>query len=182
MTYDIQPMLEKLNVLSSTREAALKWEGAVSFYFDGWNDDPRETAEIPEIRAYFAALTEAWPRWLHFAEKVGDTIPHVLRLLRRGEYERPRPGLVGWRYADFDEIQRRISWLFCGQNAMYERLGLPKELNERVSQEVAVDRVHVPVTGGRRHLEWNPSARSRRSGSCRSSPSAGKSAACPIRG
>jgi hypothetical protein len=137
MSCDIQPMLEKLNVLSSTREAALKWEGAVSFYFDGWNDDRRETAEIPEIRAYFAVLTEAWPHWLHFAEKVGDTIPHVLRLLCRGEYERPRPGLVGWRFANFDEIQRRISWLFCGQNAMYERLGLPKELNERVSQEVA---------------------------------------------
>jgi hypothetical protein len=127
-------MLEKLNVLSSTREAALKWEGALSFYFDGWNDDPRETAEI---RAYFAALTEAWPHWLHFAEKVGDTIPHVLRLLCRGEYERPRPGLVGWRFADFDEIQRLLLRLFCGQNAMYERLALPEEINERISQEIA---------------------------------------------
>jgi hypothetical protein len=137
MTGDIQPMLEKLNALSSTREAALKWEGTLTFIFEGWNDDPRETAEIPEIRAYFAALTEAWPHWLHFAEKVGDTIPHVLRLLCRGRYERPGPGLVGWQFADFDDIKRLVFRLFSGQNRMYERLALPEDINERISQEVA---------------------------------------------
>jgi hypothetical protein len=137
ITGDIQPMLEKLSALSSTREAALAGEGTLTFVFDGWNQDPRETAEIPEIRAYFADLAAAWPHWLHFGEKVGDTLPHVLRLLCRGRYERPRPGLVGWRFEDFDEIKRVLSRLFCGQNAMYERLGLPEELNERISQEVA---------------------------------------------
>ncbi len=137
MTCDIAPMQEKLTTLSSTREAAVKWEGTVTFAFEGWDNDPRETAEIPEIRAYFAALTEAWPYWLHFAEKVGDTIPHVLRLLCRGRYERPRPGLVGWRFADFDDIKRLLSRLFCGQNVMYERLALPEEINERIAQEIA---------------------------------------------
>jgi hypothetical protein len=137
MTGDIAPMLEKLNPLSSTREAALKWEGTLTFVFEGWDDDPRETAEIPEIRTYFAALTEAWPHWLHFGEKVGDTIPHVLRLLCRGRYERPRPGLVGWRFDGFDDIKRLLFRLYCGQNAMYDSLGLPEELNERISQEIA---------------------------------------------
>ena len=137
MTADIKPMLEKLKTLSTTREAALKWEGTLTFVFEGWDDDPRETAEIPEIRAYFAALTEAWPYWLHYAEKVGDTVPHVLRLLCRGRYERPRPGLVGWRFEDFDDIKRLLSRLFCGQNVMYERLALPEENNERIAQEIA---------------------------------------------
>jgi hypothetical protein len=137
MTGDIEPMLEKLTTLSSTHEAALKWEGTLTFVFEGWDDDPRETAEIPEIRTYFAALAEAWPYWLHFGEKVGDTIPHVLRLLCRGRYERPRPGLVGWRFEDFDEIKRVLSRLFCGQNVMYDRLALPEEINERIAQEIA---------------------------------------------
>ncbi len=137
MTCDIAPMQEKLTTLSSTREAALNWEGTVTFAFEGWDQDPRETAEIPEIRAYFAALTEAWPYWLHFGEKVCDTIPHVLRLLCRGRFERPRPDLVAWRFGDFDEIGRLLARLYCGQNAMYEKLGLPEELNERISQEVA---------------------------------------------
>ncbi|SDX62587.1 hypothetical protein [Thiocapsa roseopersicina] len=61
----------------------------------------------------------------------------MLRLLCRGRYERQRPGLVGWRFADFDEIKRVLSRLFCGQNAMYERLALPEEINERIAQEIA---------------------------------------------
>ena len=50
---DIQPMLEKLEFLSETREGALLWEGKLAVYFAGWDRDPRETAEIPEIRVYF---------------------------------------------------------------------------------------------------------------------------------
>jgi hypothetical protein len=137
MTGDIQPMLEKLTALSSTREAALQWEGSLTFIFEGWIDDPRETAEIPEIRAYFAALTEAWPHWLHFGEKVGDTIPHVLRLLCRGQCERSSSGLIGWRFADLNEIKHLVFRLFCGQNEMHDRLALPMEINDRISQEIA---------------------------------------------
>ncbi|RKT37952.1 chlororespiratory reduction 6 domain-containing protein [Thiocapsa rosea] len=137
MTCDIAPMQEKLTTLSSTREAAVKWEGTVTFAFEGWDNDPRETAEIPEIRAYFAALTEAWPYWLHFAEKVGDTIPHVLRLLCRGRFERLRPDLIGWQFEGFDDIKRLLSRLYCDQNTLYDRLALPEEINERIAQEVA---------------------------------------------
>lgn len=64
-------------------------------------------------------------------------MPHVLRLLCRGRFERPQPDLVAWRFADFDDIKRVLSRLFCGQNAMYERLALPEEINERIAQEIA---------------------------------------------
>ncbi|HSO82359.1 hypothetical protein [Thiocapsa sp.] len=60
----------------------------------------------------------------------------MLRLLCRGRYERPRPGLVGWRFEDFDDIKRVLARLFCGQNAMYDRLALPEEINERIAQEI----------------------------------------------
>jgi len=133
----LSPAKDDILIIAISREAALQWEGMLTFVFERWDDDPRETAEIPEILTYFAALTEAWPYWLHFAEKVGDTIPHVLRLLCRGRFERLRPGLVGWRFADFDDIKRLLSRLFCGQNVMYERLALPEEINERIAQEIA---------------------------------------------
>ena len=51
VTHDIRPLLDKLLPLAATREVAMRWEGKVTFYFDGWDNDPRETAEIPEIRA-----------------------------------------------------------------------------------------------------------------------------------
>lgn len=136
-TGDTAPLLEKLSLLSSSREAALKWEGKLTFYFDGWDQDPRETAEIPEIRTFFRKVTSAWPYWFHFSEKVGDTVMHVLRLLCRGRYVRGnRPGMVGWQFDDPHDVGRQMMRLFTGQNGMYDQFQLPETMNERITQEV----------------------------------------------
>jgi hypothetical protein len=134
---DIRPMREQLERLSEDRERALAWEGKVTFYFAGWDDDPRETAEIPEIRRYFAALTDAWPYWLHYAEKVHDTFPHILRLLCAGHVEAIEQGQVGWRFNDLHAVTELVMRLFDEMNGLYDRLALPETLNERISQEVA---------------------------------------------
>ena len=134
---DIESLLKQLSQLVKSQEAATELEGRVTFYFQGWDADPREIAEIPEIRVYFQTLTEAWPYWLHFIEKVGDTFGHVLRLLCRGHVERASSGMVGWRFEDLEELNREVMRLFTGMNRLYEQLELPEEMNERVSQEVA---------------------------------------------
>ncbi len=38
--------LARLQVLVDDNEAAEKWEGSATFFFSGWDDDPRETGEI----------------------------------------------------------------------------------------------------------------------------------------
>ena len=128
--------LEKLQWLSASRESCLQWEGKLTFYFAGWGHDPRETAEIPEIRAFFQAVTAQWPHWLHFCEKVDDTVMHVLRLLCHGHYLRRQPRTVLWQFADPNEIPNQLMRLFSGQNALYDRFHLPETLNERITQEV----------------------------------------------
>ena len=134
---DLQPLLEKLNWLSASQEACLKWEGTLTFYFDGWLHDPRETAEIPEIRAFFRQITEVWPYWFHFCEKVDDTVMHVLRLLCQGQYVRRQAGVVTWSFDDFNELSTQMMRLFSGQNRLYDHFSLPESTNERISQEVA---------------------------------------------
>lgn len=134
---DIAPVAEQLGFLSETPEMAQRWEGRIGFYFEGWDDDPRETAEIPAVRDYFVALTKAWPFWLHFAEKVGDTLPHVLRLCCVGRIEQVAPNLVGWRFADLGEVKREIERQFIEMNRLYAELGLPRSMQERVSEEIA---------------------------------------------
>ena len=134
---DIAPVAEQLGFLSETREMAERWEGRLSFVFVGWDDDPRETAEIPAIRDYFAALTEAWPYWLHFSEKVGDSLPHLLRLRCNGRVEPINPNLVGWRFADLGEVKREVERQFHAMQGLYAELGLPDAMQERVSEEVA---------------------------------------------
>lgn len=103
---DIRPMVEKLELLSDSPEMALHWEGKVAFCFAGWDRDRQETAEILEIRTYFAALTDARLYWLHYVEKVGDTFPRVLRLLCAGHAERVVAGQAGWRFEDLREVTK----------------------------------------------------------------------------
>ena len=134
---DVAPLVARLDALVASRAQALRWEGRVTFFFEGWDDDPRETAEIPEIRAYFARATEAAPYWLHLGEKTGDTLLHVLRLLTPGHREALREGLVGWRFDDLRAVMTCVTTLFNGMNALHERLGIDDAVNERITEEVA---------------------------------------------
>lgn len=123
--------------MTETRELAERWEGRVAMVFAGWDADPREVVEIPEVRRYFASLTEAWPYWLHFIEKVGDSLPLVLGLLCLGHREAIAPGLIGWAFDDLEEVRKQLMLLFLRQNALYERLGLSESINQRITEEVA---------------------------------------------
>jgi hypothetical protein len=135
---DIGEILKALKPMAATRENVQLLEGRVTFYFSGWDEDPRETAEIPEIRAWFSKLTAEFPYWLHFLEKQGDSILHTMRLLCKGNYEKgPVEGMVGWSFDDLREFKTNILTLFGYMNEMYDRLGLPEGLNERVSEEVS---------------------------------------------
>ena len=134
-TNDVRPLLDKLARLSATRAEALRWEGKLTFAFDGWDDDPRETAEIPEIRAYFLDVTAEWPFWFHYCEKVGDTVLHVLRLLCRGHREQVRAGMVGWQFDDPGELSRQMLLLFSYMNVLYDRFDLSDDMNQRITEE-----------------------------------------------
>jgi len=62
---------------------------------------------------------------------------HVLRLLCEGMYVGREPGMVTWAFDDVAEMQCQLQTLFTGQNKLYHRFDFPKEINERISQEVA---------------------------------------------
>lgn len=134
---DIEKALAMLRPLVESRESAERFEGRVTFFFAGWDEDPRETAAIAEIRRWFQKLTGEFPYWFHLVEKEGDTLFHVLRLLCKGHCESVNNGLIGWRFDDTAEISARLMALFDHHNSLYERLGLPEEMNERISQEIA---------------------------------------------
>ncbi|MBK1695407.1 hypothetical protein CKO09_11760 [Chromatium weissei] len=136
VTGNLQPILAQLLSLSASTESALQWEGCLTVVFEGWDDDPRETAQIPEIRTYFRNLTEAWPYWWHYSEKVGDTFGHILRLLCSGQVVAVG-GMMGWRFTDMAEVSREVMGLFAHLNRLHADLGLDASMNERISQEIA---------------------------------------------
>lgn len=137
MECDPSHLLNLLKELSTTRDQLVSYEGCMTLVFDGWDNDPRETAEIPEIRAYFAELTQQFPFWLHYAEKAGDTFFHILRLLCTGHYERKTPGMVAWCFDDLEEMKQVVEFLAINMDRWHRRHNITYRNNQRIHQEVA---------------------------------------------
>jgi len=137
MDCDPSHMLKLLKNITSTRAQIVDFEGCITFVFDGWDDDPRETAEIPEIRAYFSALTEKFPYWMHYVEKAGDTFMHVMRLLCTGHYEQKLPGVVAWSFDDLNEMKQVVEFLSIHMNRWHRRHNITYITNRRIHEEIA---------------------------------------------
>ena len=131
---DISGVLSALKSLSGDRSSAMSAEGAVTLVFHGYDDDPRELESIPEVRAWFAQLFEAWPYWSFFASRIDQTVPLVLSLLLSGEAVAGEPGMVGWCF-DLDELKPLLLKMFVHQNELIERLEISEDVNERVTDD-----------------------------------------------
>jgi hypothetical protein len=137
MDCDPSHMLKLLKNFTTTRPQIVAYEGRITFIFDGWDNDPRETAEIPEIRAYFSALTEKFPHWMHYVEKAGDTFMHVMRLLCTGHYEQKLPGVVSWSFDDLNEMKQVVEFLSLNMDRWHRRNNITYQDNQRIHQEIA---------------------------------------------
>lgn len=72
-TGNIAEALTSLHVLADSPESAALYRECLSIVVDGYNEDPRAIWEIPEVRDYFARLTNEWPHWTWFmARGCGD--------------------------------------------------------------------------------------------------------------
>ena len=132
---DISGVLAALRSLSGDRTSALRAEGAVTLLFEGYDTDPRELESIPEVRAWFKTLFNAWPYWSFFANRTDQTVALVMTLLLPGEQVvGEEPGMVGWSF-DLDALRPLLLEMFGFQNALIEELDIGEDVNERSSND-----------------------------------------------
>lgn len=101
-----------------------------------YDEDPREIYEIPEVRAFYAKLWEAWPYWFYFCNLesgemlglVSCVVPHEIKVtdvIRR---------TVGVKYRR-PEIERFLTRGFNGLTRMANLAGLTEEQTvERIAR------------------------------------------------
>lgn len=65
------PALGVLNSLLESPEKALAYKENVDLSFYGYDDDPRELFEIPEVRNFASQLDDKFPFWLFFLSRFG---------------------------------------------------------------------------------------------------------------
>lgn len=126
---DLASVVSRLKVFLATREDAWRYRGQMTLVVDGYNQDPRELVDIPEVRALLRDLEAAWPYWAYFFNQVDDSIKLLLscvaghRFLGRGAVE-----------MDADLVAGALARGFGGMNAVFERFGFPEGELERMSK------------------------------------------------
>ena len=125
---DLASVLSRLKVFLATREDAWLDRGQMTLVVDGYNNDPRELVDIPEVRTLLRGLESSWPQWAYFFNQVDDSIKLLLscvagsRFLGRGAVE-----------MDAEMVAAALGRAFGGMNMVFERFGFPEAELEKMS-------------------------------------------------
>ena len=85
---NVASALERLHIIADTRESAMRYRESLVFIVCGYDEDPRELAEIPQVRAFFARLVQEWPHWLWFLSRGVGAVGLFMSLLCRVKIHR----------------------------------------------------------------------------------------------
>jgi len=134
--------VERLMLLSDSRENVEKFRGRVSFVFDGYGADPREIYDIPEIVKYLNAMTNAWPFWYHFLEKDAESVG-MLTLALANAHAVSQSGGVTSVNVDLDRLRAAMMRLYDGMNVLHEAMDIDESINMSITEEVvhAIERM-----------------------------------------
>ena len=126
---DLNSVLSRLRVFRATREDTWRYRGQMTLVVDGYNNDPRELVDIPQVRTLLRSLEAAWPFWAYFFNQVDDSIKLLLscaaghRFLGRGAVE-----------MDAELVAQALSRGFGGMNILFEENGFPESELEAMSR------------------------------------------------
>ena len=121
----------RLNFLFNTREAIWRYRGQVALAVDGYNDDPRELVDVPEVRNFLAEFNRQWPYWAFFFNQVDDSIK-ILALCLCAD----RCFGHGLVEVDVDKLKRFLSTGFAAMNSIFDDHGFPESELEAMSNGV----------------------------------------------
>ena len=130
-TCDIDEPLQFLRRLTADRHTALEFCGRISLVIDGYNDDPRELFEIPEVRAYIKRLDQEWRYWFFFLSQADESIKLLESCLC--ETIEVVPGVTS---VDMEQLERSLARHFGAMYLLGDELDLPEEMCEEVAEGI----------------------------------------------
>lgn len=126
---DLPSVLSRLKVFLATREDAWRYRGQMTLVVDGYNHDPRELVDIPEVRTLLRRLEAEWPYWAFFFNQVDDSIKLLLSCVAGSRYL--GDGAVEM---DADLVAAAMARAFGGMNSVFERFNFPEDELELMSR------------------------------------------------
>jgi len=133
--FNVEPVVD---VLHQIKEAGIDANGRLVLSFDGYDDDARELAEIPEVRDFMLFLDKCFPYWFFFLNRnISSQIIFITNCLVKIEIIHSSVDLKE-RFFEFDknDFSNFIDIHFHFLNELTNQLRLPEEENEKISNEI----------------------------------------------
>lgn len=129
--------VDRLLTLADTAARVRRFAGAVVIQFKGYDDDPREIAQIPDARAFFQAVSEQFCWWMHFLnpDPEANQIPLAIALLTPIEPIEPAHGMNRFHMRSEDLVQT-ISRLFTAIHALHAQHGYTAEQTDAIEKPI----------------------------------------------
>ncbi|MCY1515563.1 hypothetical protein D9M68_501520 [compost metagenome] len=131
-TFDLESSLSFLRTLVPLRDPRHVWsyKGALSLVIAGYDEDPRELFEIPEVCRYLHGLDQEWPFWFFFLT------PSSIRLVGMclASAVTVAPGKV---YMPPENFYRFMERGFGAVNHLFDHYGFPESESEALSAMVS---------------------------------------------
>jgi hypothetical protein len=70
----LRPALAALDPLLADSQTVRRYQGRLHLFVGGYDDDPRELWEIPEVRQYLGALDSRFPFWVWFLDPTDPSL------------------------------------------------------------------------------------------------------------
>ena len=128
---DIASVLRELKPLLATREDTWLYRGQMTLVVDGYNEDPRELVDIPQVRTFLRTFDRQWPYWAFFFNQVDDSIKILASCVCGADYH--GGGAVE---IDGDRLGHFLMRGFAGMNSLFDKHGFPEKELETISNGV----------------------------------------------
>ena len=128
---DVASVVAELKPFLATREDTWLYRGQMSLTVDGYNHDPRELVDIPEVRKFLQVFEREWPYWAFFFNQVDDSIKILGSCVCGASF--PGAGAVEIEAAKLKQFLLRG---FAGMNALFDKHGFPEHELEMMSRGV----------------------------------------------
>lgn len=135
----VSSAISRLYSLTDSFENIVAYQNCVSFTISGYDDDPRELPEIPEVRRFMRQVVLEWPHWIWFLVRGSGSIPLLMSLLCEVEIVRDpsNPGQFGTEFKSFRELKSQLRDLLARSERLLNGHALDSEML-RASRESAM--------------------------------------------
>lgn len=129
---------DRLLVMIDSKDNVERYRESVVFQVFGFDQDPRELCEIPEVRRYFERLTNDWGHWLWFLKRDHAFVRTLLSLVTPCSVVRQGDRL-GIDFYDSNALHRTLNHLWGRTAIVLDQYGIPKAVQQAVLDRAVKD-------------------------------------------